>query len=64
MKAFEQQHPDFKGRIYWETLPPGLLEKQIEEAARLWLSFIRSPTALSIFERYAFKPFTTAASAD
>jgi molybdate transport system substrate-binding protein len=28
--AFEQQHPDFKGRIYWETLPPGLLEKQIE----------------------------------
>jgi molybdate transport system substrate-binding protein len=28
--AFEQQHPAFKGRIYWETLPPGLLEKQIE----------------------------------
>jgi molybdate transport system substrate-binding protein len=28
--AFEQQHPEFKGRVYWETLPPGLLEKQIE----------------------------------
>src|ERR1700746_1457673 len=28
--ACEQQHPGFKGRIYWETLPPGLLEKQIE----------------------------------
>src|ERR1700688_4521193 len=28
--AFEQQHPEFKGRIYWETLPPGLLAKQIE----------------------------------
>jgi molybdate transport system substrate-binding protein len=28
--AFEQQHPDFRGRIYWETIPPGLLEKQIE----------------------------------
>jgi molybdate transport system substrate-binding protein len=28
--AFEQQHPEFKGRIYWETLPPGLLEKQVE----------------------------------
>jgi molybdate transport system substrate-binding protein len=27
--AFEQQHPDFKGRIYWETLPPGLLVRQI-----------------------------------
>jgi ABC-type molybdate transport system substrate-binding protein len=34
------------------------------EAARLWLSFIRSPTALSIFERYGFKPFTAASSAD
>jgi ABC-type molybdate transport system substrate-binding protein len=33
------------------------------EAARLWLSFVRSPTALSIFERYGFRPFTTAASA-
>ena len=28
--AFEQQHPQFKGRIYWETLPPGLLVKQID----------------------------------
>jgi ABC-type molybdate transport system substrate-binding protein len=28
--AFEQQHPEFKGRIYWETLPPGLLAKQIQ----------------------------------
>lgn len=27
--AFEQQHPELKGRVYWETLPPGLLEKQI-----------------------------------
>lgn len=27
--AFEQQHPKLKGRVYWETLPPGLLEKQI-----------------------------------
>jgi molybdate transport system substrate-binding protein len=34
------------------------------DAARLWLSFIHSPTALSIFERYGFKPFTTAASAN
>ncbi len=27
--AFERLHPDYKGRIYWETLPPGLLAKQI-----------------------------------
>lgn len=28
--AFEQQHPEFKGRLYWETIPPGLLVKQME----------------------------------
>jgi ABC-type molybdate transport system substrate-binding protein len=28
--AFEEQHPEFKGRLYWETLPPGLLVKQIQ----------------------------------
>jgi molybdate transport system substrate-binding protein len=27
---FEKEDPDFKGRIYWETIPPGLLIKQIE----------------------------------
>jgi len=30
VQAFETAHPDFKGRIYWETIPPGLLAKQIE----------------------------------
>jgi ABC-type molybdate transport system substrate-binding protein len=34
------------------------------KAARLWLSFIHSPTALSIFERYGFKPYTGATSGD
>jgi molybdate transport system substrate-binding protein len=28
--AFEEQHPDFTGHVYWETLPPGLLIKQME----------------------------------
>lgn len=27
--AFEQQHPELKGKIFYETLPPGLLAKQI-----------------------------------
>jgi hypothetical protein len=27
------QHPAFKGRIYWQTLPSGLLLKQIEAAS-------------------------------
>jgi molybdate transport system substrate-binding protein len=28
--AFEKKHPEFKGRIYWETIPPGLLADQIK----------------------------------
>lgn len=27
--AFEQQHPDLKGHIFYETLPPGILRKQM-----------------------------------
>jgi len=30
VQAFEQLHPEYKGRIYWETIPPGLLVKQIQ----------------------------------
>jgi ABC-type molybdate transport system substrate-binding protein len=28
--AFEHQHPNLKGKIFYETLPPGMLAKQIE----------------------------------
>jgi ABC-type molybdate transport system substrate-binding protein len=28
--AFEADHPDYRGRIYWETLPPGLLVQQLK----------------------------------
>lgn len=27
--AFETRHPAYRGRVYWETLPPGLLAKQM-----------------------------------
>ena len=27
---FEKEHPEYKARIYWETIPPGLLVKQME----------------------------------
>ena len=26
---FEREHADYKGRLYWETIPPGLLIKQM-----------------------------------
>jgi ABC-type molybdate transport system substrate-binding protein len=30
VKAFEERHQEYKGKIYWETIPPGLLVKQIQ----------------------------------
>jgi len=30
VEGFERLHPEFRGRIYWETIPPGLLVKQIQ----------------------------------
>ncbi|MBN3789089.1 substrate-binding domain-containing protein [Burkholderia sp. Ac-20353] len=27
---FEEDHPEYRGRIYWETIPPGLLVTQIK----------------------------------
>lgn len=35
VQAFEEQHPDYRGRIYWETLPPGLLVDQIKHGGRV-----------------------------
>ncbi len=28
--AFEAKYPEYKGRLYWETIPPGLLVRQIK----------------------------------
>jgi hypothetical protein len=28
---FEGMHPELRGRIFYETLPPGLLKKQMQE---------------------------------
>lgn len=30
VKAFETAHPEYKGRLFWETIPPGLLVKQMQ----------------------------------
>jgi molybdate transport system substrate-binding protein len=35
VKAFEAEHPKYKGHVYWETLPPGLLAKQLEVGGRV-----------------------------
>jgi molybdate transport system substrate-binding protein len=30
VREFEAEHPEYKGRLYWETIPPGLLVKQLK----------------------------------
>ena len=35
VQAFEAAHPEYKGRIYWETIPPGLLVEQLKAGGRI-----------------------------
>jgi len=35
VKLFEGYHPELRGRIYWETIPPGLLVDQIKAGGRI-----------------------------
>jgi molybdate transport system substrate-binding protein len=35
VRAFEAEHPDYKGRLYWETIPPGLLVDQMKNGGRI-----------------------------
>lgn len=30
VKAFEAKYPEYRGHVYWETIPPGLLVRQLE----------------------------------
>jgi len=33
--AFEKKYPEFKGKIYYETIPPGLLAEQIKQGGTI-----------------------------
>jgi molybdate transport system substrate-binding protein len=35
VKAFESANPEFKSRLYWETLPPGILADQLKSGGRI-----------------------------
>lgn len=35
MKAFEAQHPDLRGKLYYETIPPGLLIEQMKHGGTI-----------------------------
>jgi ABC-type molybdate transport system substrate-binding protein len=48
VEAFETLHPTYKGRLFWETIPPGLLVKQIKMAGRITvgnMTFTAKPDA-------------------
>ena len=33
--AFETRYPEYEGHLYWETIPPGLLVRQIKAGGRV-----------------------------
>ncbi len=35
VQAFETAQPQYKGRIFWETIPPGLLREQMAKGGRI-----------------------------
>ena len=35
VQAFEKKHPELKGKIYYETIPPGLLAEQIKQGGTI-----------------------------
>jgi ABC-type molybdate transport system substrate-binding protein len=35
VKAFDKQHPDLTGKVYYETIPPGLLVRQMKAGGRI-----------------------------
>jgi ABC-type molybdate transport system substrate-binding protein len=48
--AFEQQHPELKGRIYYETLPPGILRRQIAHGDTLTLGNLSLRVQPDVYE--------------
>ncbi len=48
--AFEQRHPSLKGRIYYETLPPGILRRQIAHGNALTLGNLTIRVRPDVFE--------------
>lgn len=48
--AFEQQHPDLKGHIFYETLPPGILRKQIAADGAITLGNLTIQVKPDVYE--------------
>jgi ABC-type molybdate transport system substrate-binding protein len=48
--AFEQQHPELKSHIFYETLPPGILRKQIAAGGAITLGNLTIQVRPDVYE--------------
>lgn len=48
--GFEEQHPELKGKIFYETLPPGILRKQIAAGNTLTLGNLTLTVQPDVYE--------------
>ncbi len=49
VRAFETGHPEFRGRVYWETIPPGLLVRQIKAGGRITVGNMSWTVAADVY---------------
>jgi ABC-type molybdate transport system substrate-binding protein len=50
MRAFEAEHPELRGRIFYETLPPGILSKQIAAKGTITLGNFTLQVEADVYE--------------
>jgi molybdate transport system substrate-binding protein len=50
MRAFEAEHPELRGHIFYETLPPGILSKQIEAKGTVTLGNFTLQIQADVYE--------------
>lgn len=50
IRAFEAEHPDLRGRIFYETLPPGILRRQIAAHGTITLGNFTLQVQADVFE--------------
>ena len=50
VEAFEAQHPELRGRIYYETLPPGILLRQMHNQNTLTLGNLTLTVQPDVYE--------------
>lgn len=55
VEAFEREHPDLRGHIYYETLPPGILSRQMEHGGTLTLGSLTLTAQPDVYEAGAKK---------